>query len=112
MLDSETASRISVSEQEIGPWYKDLNAGHWRILMACFCGWVFDGYENYALFLVAAPALRQLLPPDQLLKVSLYQGIIGGARRLRGDEGAGEKHDAADLMQDREHGRGAARERG
>jgi MFS family permease len=59
-----------------GPWYKELNRGHWRVLVASFLGWIFDGYENYALFLVAAPALRQLLPPDQLKQVSIYQGII------------------------------------
>src|ERR1035437_6200710 len=57
-------------------WYKELKRGHWRVLVASFLGWIFDGYENYALFLIAAPALRQLLPPDQLKQVSIYQGII------------------------------------
>lgn len=44
--------------------------------MASFMGWVFDGYENYALFLVAAPALRQLLKPEQLSHLSSYSGMV------------------------------------
>ena len=58
------------------PWYKELNRDHWRVLMASFMGWVFDGYENYSLFLVSAPALRELLTPDQRADVSIYSGVI------------------------------------
>src|SRR5690348_8844384 len=77
MLNQPTMREVTTeSSQSPAPWYKELNRGHWRVLMASFCGWVFDGYENYALFLIAAPALRQLLPPDQLKQVSIYQGII------------------------------------
>ena len=76
MADKETAARVPVSESGRVAWYKELNAGHWRILMACFLGWIFDGYENYALFLVAAPALRQLLPPAELHHLIRYQGLI------------------------------------
>jgi MFS family permease len=65
-----------------GPWYSELNAGHWRILMASFLGWIFDGYENYALFLVSAPALRQLLRPDQMGSISVYAGMTTGAMLL------------------------------
>jgi MFS family permease len=76
MADKETAIPAFVSEAVRGPWYKELNADHWRILLASFCGWVFDGYENYALFLVAAPALRQLLPPTEVHNLIRYQGLI------------------------------------
>src|ERR1039458_4267376 len=76
MADKETAARVPVSEAGRVAWYKELNAGHWRILMACFLGWIFDGYENYALFLVAAPALRQLLPPAEVPHLIRYQGLI------------------------------------
>ncbi|MBI2818329.1 MAG: MFS transporter [Acidobacteria bacterium] len=58
------------------PWYRELNRDHWRVLMASFMGWVFDGYENYSLFLVSAPALRELLTADQLGEMSIYSGII------------------------------------
>jgi len=51
-----------------------LSAAGWRALAASFLGWLFDGYENYALILVAAVALRQLLQPDQLASLPIYIG--------------------------------------
>ncbi len=51
-----------------------LNAASWRALIASFLGWMFDGYETYALILVAAVALRQLLAPDQLASLPIYIG--------------------------------------
>ena len=51
-----------------------LSAASWRALVASFLGWLFDGYETYALILVAAVALRQLLPPDQLASLPIYIG--------------------------------------
>src|SRR3989475_11157661 len=51
-----------------------LTAASWRALVASFLGWLFDGYETYALILVAAVALRQLLPPDQLASLPIYIG--------------------------------------
>src|SRR5437867_12152848 len=49
-----------------------LTAASWRALIASFLGWMFDGYETYALILVAGVALRQLLPPDQLASLPIY----------------------------------------
>src|SRR2546428_691662 len=51
-----------------------LTAASWRALVASFLGWMFDGYETYALILVAAVALRQLLAPDQLASLPIYIG--------------------------------------
>jgi len=51
-----------------------LSAASWRALVASFLGWMFDGYETYALILVAPVALRQLLPPDQLASLPIYIG--------------------------------------
>ena len=51
-----------------------LTAASWRALIASFLGWMFDGYETYALILVAGVALRQLLPPDQLASIPIYIG--------------------------------------
>src|SRR5438445_10279862 len=56
-----------------------LTAASWRALIASFLGWMFDGYETYALILVAGVALRQLLPPDQLASIPIY---IGGLLAL------------------------------
>jgi MFS family permease len=49
-----------------GPWYSGLTPTHWRILAASFLGWIFDGYESYALIVVLPFALRTLLTPEQL----------------------------------------------
>jgi len=35
---------------------------------------MFDGYETYALVLVAAPAVRQLVAADQRASLPLYIG--------------------------------------
>src|SRR5262249_51416884 len=51
-----------------------LSAASWRALVASFLGWLFDGYETYALILLAPVALRQLLPPDQLAGLPIYIG--------------------------------------
>jgi MFS family permease len=51
-----------------------LTAESWRALIASFLGWMFDGYETYALILVAGVALRQLLVPDQLASLPIYIG--------------------------------------
>src|SRR6266851_1461694 len=53
-----------------------LTAASWRALVAAFLGWMFDGYETYALILVAAVALRQLLAPDQLASLPIYIGSL------------------------------------
>ena len=57
-------------------WYSELNGSHWRILAASFLGWIFDGYEAYALLLVLGPALRHLLAPAQLADLSRYAGVV------------------------------------
>ena len=64
------------------PWYRDLTAAQWRILNAAFLGWVFNGYEAYALFLTMGTALRQLLEPAQLPDLPSYAGILVAATLL------------------------------
>jgi MFS family permease len=43
-------------------WSDGLTRSHWRILSACFLGWVFDGYEAFALVVALPSALRMLRP--------------------------------------------------
>jgi len=57
------------------PWYAGLNAKHWRILWASFLGWIFDGFESFALFLVLPLALKSVLTPDQLTSPAVWAGI-------------------------------------
>jgi MFS family permease len=48
------------------PWHSGLTAMHWRVLVASFLGWIFDGYEAYALIVVLPFLTRSLLTPEQL----------------------------------------------
>ena len=48
----------------------------WRALIASWLGWMFDGYETWALVLVITPSLHQLLSPEQLPKASIYTGAL------------------------------------
>ena len=31
------------------PWYRSLNANQWKTMIASNIGWMFDGYEAFAL---------------------------------------------------------------
>jgi MFS family permease len=55
-------------------WYSDLTPTHFRILAASFLGWIFDGYETYALIVALPFALRALLPPEQLKSAPIWAG--------------------------------------
>jgi MFS family permease len=55
-------------------WHATIDAAGWKALAASWLGWMFDGYETFALVLVAAPALRQLLTPDALPQLPIYIG--------------------------------------
>jgi MFS family permease len=58
------------------PWYSALNRAQWVAVIASNLGWLFDGYETYALFLTVGFALRQLLDPAQFAQIPIYSGII------------------------------------
>jgi MFS family permease len=53
-----------------------------RALIASWLGWMFDGYETYALVLVMGSAVHQLLPPERLPRVSVYIGGLLAATML------------------------------
>ena len=58
------------------PWYRTLSKKHWLILLATNLGWMFDGFENYALILTAGPAFKQLLDPSLYSSIPFYIGSI------------------------------------
>lgn len=64
------------------PWYRTLSRGQWKILLATNLGWMFDGFENYALILTAGSALKQLLDPSLHGQISYYVGILIGLNLL------------------------------
>lgn len=60
-------------------WTAGLTPMHWRVLIASFMGWIFDGFESFALFLVLPTMLRSLLTPAQIAAGPVWGGIaIGG----------------------------------
>jgi len=58
------------------PWYRSLNAAQWKVLLASNLGWLFDGFEIFALFITVGFALHQLLDPSQYAAIPKYAGYI------------------------------------
>lgn len=58
------------------PWYRSLNRSQWNTLIASNLGWLFDGYETYALIISIGVALRQLLDPSQYSQIPFYAGLV------------------------------------
>lgn len=58
-----------------GPWYRALDRRQWYTLAAANLGWLFDGYETYALLLTMGMAFRQLLPASDASRIPFYAGV-------------------------------------
>jgi len=58
------------------PWWRSLDRGQWNTLLASNLGWLFDGYETYALIISVGVALRQLLDPSQYAQIPAYAGTV------------------------------------
>ncbi len=58
------------------PWYRALTPGQRRTLIATNLGWLFDGYETYALLLTVGPAMHSLLESSQYSQIPAYAGTI------------------------------------
>jgi MFS family permease len=63
-------------------WNTGLTAKHWRVLWGSYLGWIFDGYETFALVVALPPALRTLLRPDQAQSGAIYAGLAIGTTLL------------------------------
>ena len=64
------------------PWYRSLNRQQWRTLVAANLGWLFDGYETYALILTVAVALHGFLTPALYPQIPFYAGATIGITLL------------------------------
>ena len=71
-----SADRAALTTSDELPWYESLNRKQWSTLLASNLGWLFDGFENYALILTVGPALRQLLDPSQYDQIPFFIGAI------------------------------------
>jgi MFS family permease len=63
-------------------WQSGLTAQHWRVLWGSYLGWIFDGYEAFALIVALPPALHSLLTPAQLPSAAIYAGLAIGITLL------------------------------
>src|SRR4030088_851969 len=66
----------SVTVAEHAPWYATLTRAQWKTLAASNLGWMFDGYETFALILTVGVALRQLLDPSLYPQIPAYAGTV------------------------------------
>jgi MFS family permease len=66
----------SVSTAGYVAWYGTLTRAQWKTLLASNLGWMFDGYETFALILTVGVALRQLLDPAQFTQIPAYAGTV------------------------------------
>ena len=58
------------------PWYRLLDRSQWNTLIASNLGWMFDGYETFALVMSVGVALHQLLEPSQYPQIPVYAGSV------------------------------------
>jgi MFS family permease len=57
-------------------WYRSLSRDQWKTLLAANLGWLFDGFETFALILAVGPAMQGLLDPSQHTQIPAYIGTV------------------------------------
>ena len=72
---SEELAAVTVPDVPTA-WWRALSGRQWNALFAANLGWLFDGYETYALILTVGPALHQLLSPALYGRIPAYAGAI------------------------------------
>ena len=78
----QTEATLTPDAAGSGPWYRGLKGKHWTVLIASFLGWVFDGYEAYALVVAMPFILRTMLTPRQAATPAIFAGIAIGVTLL------------------------------
>lgn len=63
-------------------WSTSIGKAGRRALAASWLGWMFDGYETYAIVLVIKQAVGEFLPPEKHATLSLYVGGLLAATLL------------------------------
>ena len=74
-MDATSTQVLGVADESSRPWYRTLDQRQWRTLLAANLGWLFDGYESYALLLTMGMAFHQILPPSSLKAIPFYSGL-------------------------------------
>src|SRR5262249_23018472 len=68
MPDIATSASIS--------WRRTVGRGAWRALLAANLGWLFDGFDTYALVMTAGPAIRSLIDQSAFPQIPAYVGTV------------------------------------
>ena len=68
--------------QPAGRWYRALNRLQWNTLLVANLGWLFDGYETYALILTVSLSFHELLPATRQASIPFYAGVVIAATLL------------------------------
>ncbi|MBI1201290.1 MAG: MFS transporter [Rhodopseudomonas sp.] len=66
----------TATTQSDTPWYRSLSRTQWNTLTASNLGWLFDGFETYALILTVGPALRSLLDKSEYAQIPAFAGAV------------------------------------
>src|SRR5689334_24546159 len=77
-----TQATLAQDATRVGPWYGCVHRKHWTVLTASFLGWVFDGYESYALVVAMPFILRTMLTPEMATTPAVWAGVAIGATLL------------------------------
>jgi len=59
-----------------GSWYSAITPNQWKTMIASNLGWMFDGYETFALIICAGAAMHQLLAPSEFSHIPAYVGTV------------------------------------
>ena len=75
-MPQATGGRTSVHDIAVArkTWLSGLGRSQWRSLFAANLGWLFDGFETYALILTASTVLHRLAPGEPAGSVAFLTG--------------------------------------
>jgi MFS family permease len=63
-------------------WNAELTSSHWRVLVGSYLGWLFDGYETYALIIALPHAIASLSTSGQTMPGPIFAGLAIGMTLL------------------------------
>jgi len=65
----------AVAVRAAGRWYRVLDRRQWNVLIVANLGWLFDGFETYALILTVGLTFQQLLPVESHPAIPFYAAL-------------------------------------
>jgi len=81
-VPAETDAKAAMGAAAAAPWYAGLTSRHWRTLWGSYLGWIFDGYEAYALIVALPAIMKALLTAEQAQTAPYFSGLALGLTLL------------------------------